>query len=362
MVERQKTALVCGAGGFIGSHMIRRLKNEGYWVRGVDVKSPEYSETAADEFILGNLTDPDLVDRVVRFDGYGQNFYHSVPEQYKEPFDEIYQFAADMGGAGFVFSGENDAEIMHNSAAVNLNILESLKKLQERYGDRWNQIPVERKRTTKIFYSSSACMYPEYAQMEVENPGLKESDAYPAGPDSEYGWEKLFSERIYLAYNRNHGIPVRIARYHNIFGPEGTWTGGREKSPAAMCRKVAELPVTGGDVEIWGDGEQTRSFLYIDECIEATRRLMDSDFMGPVNIGSEEMVTINELADTAARVAVKPITKVHVDGPLGVRGRNSNNDLVREKLGWDYSQTLEEGIRKTYEWINSQVYKDHHPV
>ena len=365
MVERQKTALVCGAGGFIGSHMVRRLKKEGYWVRGVDVKSPEYSETAADEFILGNLTDPTLVDRVVRFAGYQGNFYHSVPEQYTEPFDEIYQFAADMGGAGFVFSGENDAEIMHNSASVNLNILESLKKLQERYGEGWNQIPVERRRVTKIFYSSSACMYPEYAQMEVENPGLKESDAYPAGPDSEYGWEKLFSERIYLAYHRNHGIPIRIARYHNIFGPDGTWKGGREKSPAAMCRKVAELPPGGGEVEIWGDGEQTRSFLYIDECIEATRRLMDSDFMGPVNIGSEEMVTINELADTAARVAGKPITKVHVDGPLGVRGRNSNNDLVREKLAWDYSQTLEEGIRKTYEWVNAQVYADntmHHPV
>ena len=358
MVERRKTALVCGAGGFIGSHMVRRLKDEGYWVRGVDVKSPEYSETAADEFISGNLTDPSFVDRVVRFDGYTGNFYHSVPEQYKEPFDEIYQFAADMGGAGFVFSGENDAEIMHNSASVNLNILESLKKLQERYGDGWNQIPVDMQRHTKIFYSSSACMYPEYAQMEVENPGLKESDAYPAGPDSEYGWEKLFSERLYFAYNRNHGIPIRIARYHNIFGPEGTWTGGREKSPAAMCRKVAELPASGGDVEIWGDGEQTRSFLYIDECIEATRRLMDSDFMGPVNIGSEEMVTINRLADTAAKVAGKTINKVHVDGPLGVRGRNSNNDLVREKLEWDYSQTLEEGIRKTYEWIKYQTVKE----
>ena len=355
MTERQKTVLVCGAGGFIGSHMVRRLKEEGYWVRGVDVKRPEYSETAADEFILGNLTDKNLVDRVVRFKGYQGNFFHPVPEQYTEPFDYIYQFAADMGGAGFVFSGENDAEIMHNSAVVNLNILEAVRELNE--DKEVNQ--------TTIFYSSSACMYPEYAQMEVENPGLKESDAYPAGPDSEYGWEKLFSERLYVAYYRNHGIPVRIARYHNIFGPDGTWTGGREKSPAAMCRKVAELPPSGGDVEIWGDGEQTRSFLYIDECIEATRRLVDSDFMGPVNIGSEEMVTINELADTAARVAGKSINKVHVDGPLGVRGRNSNNDLVREKLGWDYSQTLEEGVRKTYEWINAQVYANqpmHHPV
>ena len=355
MIERQKTALVCGAGGFIGSHMVKRLKSEGYWVRGVDVKMPEYSNTAADEFILGNLTDPRLVEKVVRFMGYGRNFYHSVPEKFQEPFDVIYQFAADMGGAGFVFSGENDAEIMHNSAAINLNILESVKTLNQAKGVN----------KTKIFYSSSACMYPEYAQMDVNNPGLKETDAYPAGPDSEYGWEKLFSERLYLAYNRNHGIPVRIARYHNIFGPEGTWTGGREKSPAAMCRKIAELPATGGEIEIWGDGEQTRSFLYIDECIEATRRLMDSDFLGPVNIGSEEMVTINTLADTAAKVAGKEITKKHIDGPLGVRGRNSNNDLIRKELGWDYSQTLEEGIRKTYEWINAQVHKDtvmYHPV
>jgi nucleoside-diphosphate-sugar epimerase len=226
-----------------------------------------------------------------------------------------------------------------------LNILDSVHKLNDAVG----------KNKTKIFYSSSACMYPEYAQMDVDNPGLKESDAYPAGPDSEYGWEKLFSERLYLAYNRNYGIPVRIARYHNIFGPEGTWTGGKEKSPAAMCRKVAELPEDGGEIEIWGDGEQTRSFLYIDECIEATRRLMESDFLGPVNIGSEEMVTINQLADTAAKVAGKVITKNHIDGPLGVRGRNSNNDLIREKLGWDYSQTLEEGIGKTYKWINAKV-------
>jgi len=355
MTTKQKTALVCGAGGFIGSHMVRRLKSEGYWVRGVDLKRPEYSETVADEFIQGDLRDLDTVHRCIRFSGYQGNYYHSIIDKFVEPFDEIYQFAADMGGAGFVFSGENDAEIMHNSIQINLNILECQKEL--------NQIKDQNK--TQIFYSSSACMYPEYAQMDVNNPGLKESDAYPAGPDSEYGWEKLFSERMYLAYNRNHKIPVRIARYHNIFGPEGTWTGGREKSPAAMCRKVAELPPHGGEVEIWGDGEQTRSFLYIDECIEATRRLMESEFIGPVNIGSEEMVTINTLADTAAKVAGKVITKKHIDGPLGVRGRNSNNDLIREKLGWDYSQTLEEGIRKTYVWINSQVYKDnimHHPV
>jgi GDP-D-mannose 3', 5'-epimerase len=355
MITRQKTALVCGAGGFIGSHMVRRLKSEGYWVRGIDLKRPEYSETVADEFVQGDLRDFDTVHRCIRFSGYQGNYYQSIIDKFVEPFDEIYQFAADMGGAGFVFSGENDAEIMHNSIQINLNILECQKEL--------NQIKDQNK--TQIFYSSSACMYPEYAQMDVNNPGLKESDAYPAGPDSEYGWEKLFSERMYLAYNRNHKIPVRIARYHNIFGPEGTWTGGREKSPAAMCRKVAELPPGGGEVEIWGDGEQTRSFLYIDECIEATRRLMESEFIGPVNIGSEEMVTINTLADTAAKVAGKEIIKKHIDGPLGVRGRNSNNDLIREKLGWDYSQTLEEGIRKTYGWINSQVYKDkimHHPV
>ena len=346
MTERQKTALVCGAGGFIGGHMVRRLKAEGYWVRGVDIKRPEYSQTAADEFIIGDLTDIKFVERVTKFSGYQGNFYYSTPEAMKEPFDEIYQYAADMGGAGYIFSGENDSEVMFNSATINLNIL------------RCQQLLNKQKETnkTKIFYSSSACMYPEYAQEETNNPGLRESDAYPAGPDSEYGWEKLFSERLYLTYNRNHDIPVRIARFHNIFGPEGTWCGGKEKSPAAMCRKVAEA-ADGGEVEIWGDGEQTRSFLYIDECIEATRRLMESDFLGPVNIGSEEMVTINTLADTAAKVAGKTIVKKHIDGPLGVRGRNSNNDLIREKLGWDYSQTLEEGISKTYNWITEQIAK-----
>ena len=346
MTERQKTALVCGAGGFIGGHMVRRLKAEGYWVRGVDIKRPEYSQTAADEFITGDLTDIQFVERVTKFSGYQGNFYYSTPEAMKEPFDEIYQYAADMGGAGYIFSGENDSEVMFNSATINLNIL------------RCQQLLNKQKETnkTKIFYSSSACMYPEYAQEETNNPGLRESDAYPAGPDSEYGWEKLFSERLYLTYNRNHDIPVRIARFHNIFGPEGTWCGGKEKSPAAMCRKVAEA-ADGGEVEIWGDGEQTRSFLYIDECIEATRRLMESDFLGPVNIGSEEMVTINTLADTAAKVAGKTIVKKHIDGPLGVRGRNSNNDLIREKLGWDYSQTLEEGISKTYNWITEQIAK-----
>lgn len=348
-----KTALVLGAGGFIGSHMVRRLKSEGYWVRGVDLKRPEYSETAADEFILGNLTDQKFVERVVRFSGEQGNFYHQVPSSMQEPFDEIYQYAADMGGAGYIFSGENDSEVMYNSAMINLNLLRAQlefrkKKELENFDKTVNY------NTTKIFYSSSACMYPEYAQMDVENPGLKESDAYPAGPDSEYGWEKLFSERLYLTYNRNHGIPVRIARFHNIYGPDSTWEGGKEKSPAAMCRKVA-YAADGGTIEVWGDGEQTRSFLYIDECIEATRRLMESDFLGPVNIGSEEMVSINRLVETVAKVAGKTINIEHIDGPLGVRGRNSNNDLIREKLQWDYSMTLEEGIAKTYAWISEQI-------
>jgi len=351
MTERKKTALVLGAGGFIGSHMVRRLRSEGYWVRGVDLKYPEYSATVADEFIRGDLTDPRLVERVVEFKGQLGNFYKSVPSEYIDTFDEIYQYAADMGGAGFVFSGDNDSEIMSNSASININLLEAQRKLNDAKGVN----------KTKIFYSSSACMYPEYAQMDVNNPGLKETDAYPAGPDSEYGWEKLFSERLFLAYNRNHNIEVHIGRFHNIFGPEGTWTGGREKSPAAMCRKVA-MAEDGGEVEIWGDGEQTRSFLYVEECVEATRRLMESDFSGPVNIGSEEMVTINQLADIAAKVAGKTIVKKHIDGPLGVRGRNSNNDLVREKLGWDYTMTLEDGIAKTYAWIEEQVRQSEEPT
>ena len=342
-----KTALVLGAGGFIGSHMVKRLKSDGYWVRGVDLKSPEFSETEADEFIHGDLRDVDFVRRVLEYKGERGNFYNSVPHQYIQSFDEIYQFAADMGGAGFVFSGENDAEIMHNSVTINLNTLDSQRQLNSDTGTN----------KTKIFYSGSACMYPEHNQLDPNNPDCREESAYPADPDSEYGWEKLFSERLYFAYNRNHNIPVRVARYHNIFGPEGTWDGGREKAPAAICRKVAQLPQEGGEIEVWGDGEQTRSFLFIDECIEVTRRLMDSDFMGPVNIGSEEMVTINQLVDTAGKVSGKEVTKKHIDGPLGVRGRNSNNDLIREKLGWDYSQSLEDGIRITYNWIKDQVNK-----
>ena len=345
MSDYKKTALVLGAGGFIGSHMVKRLRQEGYWVRGVDLKYPEFSSHQANEFVVGDLRDPYMVRRCIRYGGERGNFYAQIVDKFLEPFDEIYQFAADMGGAGFVFTGENDADIMHNSVSINLNVLEEQRK--------WNEITEQNK--TKIFYSGSACMYPEHNQLDPNNPDCREESAYPADPDSEYGWEKLFSERLYLAYNRNHDIPVRIARYHNIFGPEGTWEGGREKAPAAICRKVAYLPESGGSIEVWGDGLQTRSFLFIDECIEATKRMMDSDFIGPVNIGSEEMVTINELVDTAARVSGKDVGKIHIDGPLGVRGRNSNNDLVREKLGWDYSQTLEEGIRITYNWIKKQI-------
>ena len=362
MGDYKKTALVLGAGGFIGSHMVKRLRAEGYWVRGVDLKYPEYSISEANEFIQGDLRDADFVRRVIEFKGKQGNFYNSVPYRYILPFHEIYQFAADMGGAGFVFTGENDAEIMHNSVSINLNVLEAQRQLNETFDGvdkEWttcNRPKLDY--TTKIFYSGSACMYPEYNQLDPDNPDCREESAYPANPDSEYGWEILFSERLYFAYHRNHSIPVRVARYHNIFGPEGTWQGGREKAPAAICRKVAYLPEEGGTIEVWGDGKQTRSFLYIDECIEATRRLMDSDFIGPVNIGSEEMVTINQLVDTAAKVAGKKVDKQHkLDAPLGVRGRNSNNDLIREKLGWDYSQSLEEGIRKTYNWISGQIKK-----
>ncbi len=341
-----KTALVLGAGGFIGSHMVKRLKKDGYWVRGVDLKYPEFSMTEADEFITRDLRDPDAMRRVIRYGGQSGNFYSQIVDKFLEPFDEIYQFAADMGGAGYIFTGENDADIMHNSASININLLN--EQLQ------WNQY--KNTNHTKIFYSSSACMYPSHNQLDPNNPDCREESAYPANPDSEYGWEKLFSERLYLAYHNNYNIPVRIARYHNIYGPEGTWEGGKEKAPAAICRKVANA-CDEDSIEVWGDGLQTRSFLYIDECIEATRRLMDSECTKPLNIGSEEMVTINQLVDIAAKVAGKKITKVYVDGPTGVRGRNSNNDLVREELMWDYFMTLEEGIKKTYEWIRWQVSK-----
>lgn len=340
MSQYKKTALVFGAGGFIGSHMVKRLRSEGYWVRGVDIKYPEYSVSEANEFILGDLTDFDLTKRTIEYKGELGNFYNTVPEEYVNVFDEIYQYAADMGGAGYIFSGENDSEVMYNSATINLNLLKAQLDLNQR----------KEVNKTKIFYSSSACMYPEYAQMDVNNPGLKESDAYPAGPDSEYGWEKLFSERLYLAFNRNHGIPCRIARFHNIYGPDSTWTGGKEKSPAAMCRKVAYAE-DGGTIDVWGDGEQTRSFLYIDECIEATRRLMESDFLGPVNIGSEEMISINDFAKMIIDISGKSLKINNIKGPKGVNGRNSDNKIINEKLHWNPSITLKDGITRTYNWI-----------
>jgi GDP-D-mannose 3',5'-epimerase len=343
---RRRKALVLGAGGFIGAHLVKRLVDEGAWVRGVDLKSPEFGESAADEFVLGDLRNASFADCVMSFHGYERgDFYASVPERMLDAFDEVYQLAADMGGAGFVFTGKNDAEILHNSATINLNVLDSQRRISARRGET----------TTRIFYSSSACIYPARTQQDERDPDCRESTAYPAEPDSEYGWEKLFSERLYLAYARNHGIIVRIARYHNVYGPRGTWRGGREKAPAAVCRKVAELPPGGGEIEVWGDGLQTRSFLFVDECVEATRRLMDSEFEGPVNVGSEEMVSIDELVATVAAVSGKKVGIRHTEGPLGVRGRNSNNDLVREKLGWDYSLSLREGIERTYAWIDSLV-------
>lgn len=316
-----KTALVCGAGGFIGGHLVKKLKKEGFWVRGVDLKHHEFVELPADDFVIGDLRDPVVCRQVT-----------------DRPFDEVYQIAADMGGAGFVFTGDNDADIMHNSALINLNMIKVASRVLVK----------------KIFYSSSACMYPEYNQLDPDNPKCSEDSAYPAAPDSEYGWEKLFSERLYLAFHRNYGMDVFIARFHNIFGPEGSWRDGREKAPAAFCRKVAETP-NGGEIEMWGDGKQTRSFLYIDECLEAVRRLMNSEFIGPVNIGSEEMVTINQLAEMVMDIAGKKLTIKHIPGPLGVRGRNSDNRLIGQKLGWKPTQTLREGLEKTYPWIKEQV-------
>ncbi len=317
----EKRALVCGAGGFIGGHLVKRLKKEGFWVRGVDVKFHEYAETEADDFICGDLRDQSLVAAVV-----------------DTRFDEIYQLAADMGGAGYIFVGDNDADVMHNSATINLNVLEA----------------AYRRNCKRIFYSSSACMYPAYNQEDPDNPNCAEDSAYPAAPDSEYGWEKLFSERLYLTYGRCRGMEPRVARYHNIFGPEGTWDGGREKAPAALCRKIAKTK-SGGDIEIWGDGEQTRSFLYVDECLEGSIRLTRSNFLGPVNIGSEEMVTINQLAHVIADIAGKQIGLHHIPGPMGVRGRNSDNRLIAEKLGWAPSDTLRAGLERTYEWVERQV-------
>jgi nucleoside-diphosphate-sugar epimerase len=335
MSSQKRTALVLGAGGFIGSHMVKRLKSEGYWVRGVDLVLPEFSISVADEFVIGDLRDSDFAAEAIQLTAGD------------ETFEEIYQYAAEMGGAGFVFSGQNDADIMHNSASINLNVLDAMVALNSKTGLN----------KTKIFYSSSACVYPAHNQEDPNNPNCKEDSAYPANPDSEYGWEKLFSERLYFAYNRNHGVPVAVARFHNIFGPEGTWKGGREKSPAALCRKIA-LAADGGSIEIWGDGKQTRSFMFIDECIEATRRFMaHGTFVGPLNIGSDEMVTINELTDMIAEIAGKNIGKSHVDGPLGVRGRNSSNELIEAVLGWRPSQPLKAGITVTYEWILRQTQK-----
>lgn len=317
----KKRILVCGAGGFIGGHMVCRLKNEGNWVRGVDIKNHEYKEVECDEFFLGDLRDRKFVHQI--FDG---------------KIDEVYQFAADMGGAGYIFTGEHDADVMHNSATINLNILDECIK----------------RKIKKIFYSSSACVYPEHSQMDPLTPDCREEAVYPANPDSDYGWEKLFSERLYMAYKRNYGIGVHIARYHNIFGPFGAWNNGKEKSPAAICRKIIE---NDKEIEIWGDGEQTRSFLYIDECIEATRRLMDSDFFEPINIGSEEMISINNLANMAMKFENKKLNVVHINGPQGVRGRRSFNDLMRNKLKWEPTKKLEDGLRETYFWIKSETEK-----
>lgn len=315
-----KRILVNGAGGFIGGHLVKRLKAEGHWVRGVDVKQHEFSRSAADEFVVGDLRNAGLVAKAVR------------------GIDEVYQLAADMGGAGYIFTGEHDADVMHNSASINLNTLH--------FGVQAG--------VKSFFYSSSACIYPEYNQMDPQNPKCSEDSAYPAAPDSEYGWEKLFSERLYFSYMRNYGVKVRVARFHNIFGPEGTWTGGKEKAPAALCRKIA-MAEDGGEIEIWGDGLQTRSFLYIDECLEGVLRLMSSDFPGPVNIGSEEMVTINQLAGMIMQIAEKDIKLKHIPGPLGVRGRNSDNHLIAAKLGWKPTRPLSEGLEKTYRWIEEQV-------
>jgi nucleoside-diphosphate-sugar epimerase len=318
-----KSVLVCGAGGFIGGHLVKRLKREGFWVRGVDIKNHEFQASAADDFVLGDLRNPELSRQVT-----------------DRPFDEVYQLAADMGGAGYIFTGDHDAVVMHNSAMINLNMLEA-----GRLGG-----------IKKIFYSSSACVYPEYNQLDPDNPKCSEESVYPAAPDSEYGWEKLFSERLYLAYHRNHGLDVRIARFHNIFGPEGTWDGGREKAPAAICRKVAQTPV-GGEIEMWGDGKQTRSFLYIDECLEGMRRLMNSKFIGPVNMGSDEMISLNGLAELVMEIACKRVSIKHIPGPLGVRGRNSDNNLIFEKLGWKPSTKLRDGLTVTYQWICKQLAK-----
>ena len=330
-----KTALVLGAGGFIGSHLVKRLKAEGYWVRGVDLKNPEFRNTFADDFVKGDLRDARFVKEVMVIesnDGKHPLDYRFSRRPFVQHliFDEVYQLAADMGGAGYIFTGENDANIMHNSATINLNVVKEATLQKSR----------------KVFYSSSACVYTAI--------NCTEYSAYPANPDSEYGWEKLFSERLYTSYNRNHGLDVRIARFHNIFGPEGTYTGGKEKAPAALCRKVAEAQ-DGGEIEIWGDGNQTRSFLYIDECIDGIRRLMDSNYTEPINIGSDEMIAIGDLANKIINISGKSLAVKFVDGPRGVAGRNSNNDLIKSVLDWSPSKPLQDGLVETYSWIANQI-------
>lgn len=322
-----KKILVLGGGGFIGGHLVARLISQGHWVRSVDLKQHEYGFQAS-EFIQGDLSDISFCEKILYL-------------KENQMFDEIYQLAADMGGAGYIFVGTNDASVLQNSASINLNLLRVLTNLNE-------------KKLPKVFFSSSACIYPESIQLLPDNPGLRESDAYPANPDSEYGWEKLFSEHLYAAYARNYGLQVRIARFHNVYGPFGTWQGGREKAPAAICRKVA-LSEDGGTIEIWGDGLQTRSFLYIDDCLDAVQRLMESDFAEPINVGSEEIISINDLVQLTSRIANKQISIKHIPGPLGVRGRKSNNDLIRQRLKWDSKISLARGILQTYAWVEQQV-------
>ena len=339
-----KKVLVLGAGGFIGSHLVKKLKEQGCWVRGVDLKYPEYETSVADDFVIRDLRDSRNVESVVRLEGYNNlplpYKFDLYPFSDKLLFDEVYQLAADMGGAGYIFSGDNDANVMHNSAMINLNVA----------------YECSRQEVKKVFYSSSACMYPEHNQLNPSNPNCEESSAYPANPDSEYGWEKLFSERMFLAFHRNYNLDIRIARFHNIFGPYGTYKDGKEKAPAAICRKVAEC-LDGGEIEVWGDGEQTRSFLYIDECIEGVLKLMESDFIGPVNIGSDEMVTINDMVNSVIDISGKTVHVKHVDGPTGVRGRNSDNTLIKEKLNWSPKQPLYDGLIKTFNWINKEIIK-----
>jgi nucleoside-diphosphate-sugar epimerase len=328
-----KKALVLGAGGFIGSHLVKRLKSEGYWVRGVDLKLPEFSSSEADEFIVGDLRNPSLVSKVL----YAPN---QLSEQDNEnSFDEVYQLAADMGGAGYINTGDNDAEVVHNSMLINLNVVREASK----------------KSVKKIFYASSACVYNEHNQLEPENPICTEDSVYPAYPDSEYGWEKLFSERLYATYNRNHGLDIRVARFHNVFGPEGTFYGGKEKAPAAICRKVADS-LMDEEIEVWGDGLQTRSFLYIDEAIEGVRRLMESDYIEPINIGSDYIVSMNTLTEMVIKLAGKRAGIKNIPGPQGVRGRTSDNTLIKERLGWEPTQPLYIGLEKTYKWIQSQMF------